>query len=229
VFRIVTEGGGGGGGASAPAGPPPSLQPLGTVPVGEGPAGIAMSPDGSFAIVTNSASGTVSVLEAPPAVGSVVVGQAAATCLSTANPCVSVPMTIARDSFAQLRAFSVSLELSANLTLCGAGIAEGTYLTNVGASHFEVLDLGGGAYTVDGAILGDPCGATASTGTLFTLHLASAAPSGTGTVTVTSVLLRDCDNGSIASLAGPATSIPIDNTAPAALTALAGTAARTSR
>jgi hypothetical protein len=74
---------------------------------------------------------------------------------------------------------------------------------------------------VDCAILGLPCDATALSGTLFTLHLASGTTSGTGTVTVTSVTLRDCDNGPIVASAGAPASITIDNETPAPITALA--------
>jgi hypothetical protein len=72
---------------------------------------------------------------------------------------------------------------------------------------------------VDEAILGAGCGPTGD-GTLFTLWLGSAAASGTGTVTLDSVRVRDCDNAPVPGDAGAPATIPIDNTAPAALAGL---------
>ena len=85
------------------------------------------------------------------------------------------------------------------------------------------MDLGGGLYRVDCAILGPPCGPTAPGGTLFLLHLASDAASGTGVVTPVSVALRDCDNRMVASSPGPPGSITIEKARPAAISGLAAT------
>jgi cohesin domain-containing protein/flagellar hook capping protein FlgD len=144
----------------------------------------------------------------------------ASTCITPTNPCVDVPVNIARSSTQGMRAFSVDVLLSSNLTLC-APTDEGSYLNSIGATQFQVLSNGGGSYTVDCSILGLPCGATAATGTLFTLHVASSMLSGTGTVTVTAVTLRDCSNAGISGSPGPAASVDIDNTVPLPITALA--------
>lgn len=135
------------------------------------------------------------------------------TCLSTANPCVTIPVTIARFDNAPVRGFSVTLQLSPELALCvgPSSITEGTYLTNVNpGTNFQVIDNGGGSYTVDGAILGLPCGATAVTGTLFYVRIRNTVPSGTGTITVTTVLLRDCDNVPVPGSPGAPLSVTID-------------------
>ena len=66
---------------------------------------------------------------------------------------------------------------SPNLTLCGSGIADagpGGFLQSVGGAFVGpvfVTNHGGGSYTVDQSILGNPCGATATDGTLFTIHV----------------------------------------------------------
>jgi hypothetical protein len=147
----------------------------------------------------------------------VVAPQAPATCITPAHACVEVPVTVARTGAVPMRGFSVDVELSAGLVVCGAEVEQGDYLSGVGPTHFEVVDRGGGAYTVDCAILGLPCGATAASGTLFTLHLASALPAGTGTVTVSAVTLRDCANAEIAAAPGAPVTVTVDNLVPGAV------------
>ncbi len=153
------------------------------------------------------------------------------SCISIANPCVTVPVNIARDEFTHIRGFSVKIQLSANLELCGSigsSVTEGTYLNSIGGTVFQVVSNGGGLYTVDCAILGVPCGATASTGNLFSLSLKKApGPDGVGTVTVTTVTARDCDNGPVAAVPGPAVNIDIDTTPPAEIADLTGVQLRT--
>src|SRR5262249_43904643 len=74
-----------------------------------------------------------------------------------------------------------------------------------------VTDHGDGSYTVDGTILGwSNCGPTAPSGTLFDVHVTNAAGSGTGSVTITNVVLRDCSNATIASSTGSAAPVTID-------------------
>lgn len=150
----------------------------------------------------------------------------APSCLTPANPCLTIPVTIARTTSDNMRGFSVTLQLSGNLVLCTAppatSILEGTYLNSVSGTTFQVVDNGGGNYTVDGAILGLPCGATSATGTLFTLAVMKApGPDGTGTITLGPVLTRDCVNAPIATTTGPPLSITIDTAAPVAIANLA--------
>jgi nitrous oxidase accessory protein NosD len=153
----------------------------------------------------------------------------APSCLSQANTCITVPVTIAHTTSESLRGFTVTLQLSSNLVLCGAGITEGSYLNSIGGTAFQVVDNGGGSYTVDGAILGLPCGATAPAGTIFLLHLAKAplASDGTGTVTLGTMEARDCDNATVALNAGAPLSITIDGTSPAAVANLAAAQKKT--
>lgn len=82
---------------------------------------------------------------------------------------------------------------------------------------------GGGIYTVDCAILGLPCGATAPTGLLFSVPVSRVGSDGTGTITVNAVTLRDCANAPIVGSAGPPLSLTIDTVPPAAVTNLAAT------
>jgi hypothetical protein len=140
-------------------------------------------------------------------------------CISTAHACVAIPVNFTRTDATPVRAYSAVVHLSPELAACGAGLTQGTYLNSVGFSVFKVVDRGGGVYQVDESIFGGTCGATGD-GTLFTLHLGSAAASGTGTVTLDSVRVRDCDNAPVPGDAGAPASLPIDNTAPAALTGL---------
>lgn len=159
-----------------------------------------------------------------PAPDNVVTPGPADTCLSTAHPCATIPVTIARTDNASIRGFSVTLQLSAELALCtGPGsITEGSYLSDVNpVTDFHVIDNGGGSWTVDDAILGLPCGAVAVTGTLFNVSVRATVPLGTGTITVTAVLLRDCDNLALAGSPGPPLSVPMDAVAPGAPTDLA--------
>ncbi len=154
----------------------------------------------------------------------------APSCISAANTCITVPVDIARTTSDGLRGFSVTLQLSSNLMLCSgtSSIVEGNYLSDVSGTTFQVVDNGGGSYTVDGAILGLPCGATAPTGTLFTLDLAKVAgPDGTGTVTVGTVLLRDCDNAAVVASAGAPLSITIDTGGPTAIANLGASQKKT--
>ncbi|MGH7724609.1 MAG: hypothetical protein ACREOU_04200, partial [Candidatus Eiseniibacteriota bacterium] len=127
----------------------------------------------------------------------------ASSCISAANPCVSIPVSIARTDAAPLRGYSVTFTLSANLMLCGpigANITQGPYLaTGAGANGttYLVLNNGGGSYTVDEAILGTPCGAGGAGGGLFTIKVMNSGGDGLGTITINSVTLRDCSNAPI--------------------------------
>ena len=173
--------------------------------------------DGRPDIVTGNCDvGTISVLLNTS--GTTIAAQPPATCIAPMHPCVEVPVTISnRPDATPLRGYSVTVQLSSNLALCAPEIVQGAYLNGIAGTHYEVQDNLDGSYTVDCAILGGTCGATAASGTLFTLNLGSSAPSGTGTVSVTSVTLRDCDNAAVAGYAGAPATITIDNTVPGAV------------
>ncbi|MEN8006773.1 MAG: cohesin domain-containing protein, partial [Candidatus Krumholzibacteriota bacterium] len=143
--------------------------------------------------------------------------------ISTGLPCATgVPVEILRDSGTDIRGFTVTFGLT-NLDLCDGilSITEGDYLSSISATSFNPIDNLDGTYDVDIAILGEPCGATALTGTLFTLDVTNTIPDGTGTIDITNVELRDCLNAPIAAAAGGPADILIDTTAPTGVTNLA--------
>lgn len=129
---------------------------------------------------------------------------------------VVVPVTITRTGGPAIKGVSVTFQVSPNLALpAGTGsVAEGGFLSASGATSFHVLDNGGGSYTADIAVLGPSCGSTALTGTLFSVTVAELAASGSGTVTITDVIVRDCLNAGLPSSIGAAATVPIDFTGP---------------
>ncbi len=151
----------------------------------------------------------------------------AGLCISTAHTCVTVPVTYTRSDASQVRGISVTFQLGGGLALCGtpaASILKGTWLTGYDA-QYGIVDNGLGSYTVDQAINGTPCGITTG-GQLFTLALTGTAD-GVGTVTVTDVVVRDCDNAPLPGIAGAPGSIPINVSLPARITTLAATQVKT--
>ncbi len=148
--------------------------------------------------------------------------QSPATCLSSAHPTVSVPVNFSNLDLASVRSASVVVRLSSNLSLAGA-IAEGGYFNSLpgGSTFFQAVNEGGGLYTVDVSLLGLPCGQTAASGTLFTLSLQSSAAGATDSVSIVSVDLRDCNNGSVLAFAGSTAIITVDNVNPVAVSNLA--------
>jgi hypothetical protein len=131
-------------------------------------------------------------------------------------------VVFSRDDTTPVRGFSVTFELSSELELCGSiagSIREGTYLSGTGGTHYEVTSNGGGSYTVDCAILGLPCGSTGD-GLLFTIDVQGSGGDGIGTITVTSVTVRDCSNGGVIAFPGAPVDITIDHTAPVAVSDL---------
>ncbi|MCC7142115.1 MAG: T9SS type A sorting domain-containing protein [Candidatus Eisenbacteria bacterium] len=145
-------------------------------------------------------------------------------CISVLSGCVAVPFNITRTDVALLRGFSVTFTLGGGLSLCGPGIVTGSYL--IGGAQYQVLNNGGGSYTVDGATLGMPCGTTTPTGTLFTVNVTGSGV-GTGTVTMTDLILRDCDNVPIPGTMGAPINITIDTVPPVAVANLVATQIKT--
>jgi hypothetical protein len=86
----------------------------------------------------------------------------------------------------------------------------------------EVIDNGGGSYTVDVVLTGDPCGPVTG-GDVFTIALTAAEGAGdvTGTITVDAVDARDCDAQPLPAQPGPPAEVVLDGTPPAAITDLA--------
>jgi hypothetical protein len=156
----------------------------------------------------------------------------AGACLSTAHLDVTIPVVFDRADATEAVGASVTFSLSSNLELYGgttASIEQGTWLDAFTDVTYQVIDEGGGVYTVDQAILGAAdCGVTTG-GTLFTIHLvkAPAATDGTGTITVTAVDVRSCTNQPLPGSAGDPGTFPIDLTPPPAITDLTTTQVKT--
>jgi len=135
--------------------------------------------------------------------------------ISTAHPCVSVPFNYTRGEATPARAVSVSFQLDGTkLALCStpdSSVHLGSWFTGFSNTQVLITDDGDGAYTVDVTLLGLPCGITTG-GTLFTLDLKSVGADGSGSITVTRVKSRDCDNSPIAVAAGVPTTLRIQNT-----------------
>jgi hypothetical protein len=147
------------------------------------------------------------------------------TVISGAHACVDVPVTYTRTSTTGVRAYSVRVRFGGGLAACGASFTAGDYLSSVGTASFNVADNHDGSYDIAESILGVPCGATGS-GTLFTVHVGSASASGTGTITIDSVRVRDCANALVPGDPGPVANVAIDNTPPAAPTEFAAQQSR---
>jgi hypothetical protein len=137
-------------------------------------------------------------------------------CITSVQTCATVPVQISRTDATPLLAFSVTFTLSPELALCSPApaITEGTYLSSWNSNtSFNARDRGNGTYTADGTILGSSnCGPSASSGTLFNVRVTNAGGSGTGAVTITSVILRDCSNATLTSSIGGAASVSVDLT-----------------
>src|SRR4029079_17579517 len=126
----------------------------------------------------------------------VIQAQSTATYICPSNTCVGLPVDLSRQYTNPVLGYSVTIQLSANLSLCAgtSSITEGNFLSSSGTTLFQVIDNGGGSYTIDDAIAGPSCGPTATFGNLFNVAVTSIAPGGTGSITVTATSLRDCSN-----------------------------------
>jgi len=163
---------------------------------------------GAHTIAASFASLTADIVGAQPASG---------TEITTLIPCVTVPVVITRTNPTPLRGYSVTLQLSPNLALCGAEFVSANYPR--APRSFHVTPASGNRWIIDDVTLGTPCGATGS-GTLFSVSVTSPGTDGTGTITVESVQARDCSNQPIAVLPGPPATIPIHRMGPARTTNL---------
>ena len=202
------------------------------VTAGSLPAGLTLSPAGSlsgtplsvgssvFTITVTDSAGcsgnrnyTLDVFATPPVAS--LAPTTTGLAISSADTCVSVPFVYTHDESVEVRGFTVSLQIDpTKLALCGAPAASvhlGPVFAGFPNAHVEVTDEGSGAYTVDLTLLGSPCGLDAS-GVLFTLDLASAGPDGVGSVAVTRVRARDCNNVAVGVLAGAPAGLRIQNT-----------------
>jgi uncharacterized repeat protein (TIGR02543 family) len=158
-----------------------------------------------------------SFTDVPPPAERVAAAPASGTEITTLTPCVTVPVVITRTNPTPLRGFSVTLQLSPNLTLCGASFVSAGYPR--APRSFHVTPASGNRWIIDDVTLGTPCGATGS-GTLFTVDVTGPGADGTGTITIESVQARDCVNAPIAVLPGPPATIPIHRMGPTRTTNL---------
>lgn len=167
---------------------------------------------------------TLSIFSSPPS--SFVGAVTDSLCLSTANACVSVPFRFTRGETAPARGIGVTFRLeSSKLALCtpgspAASVRLGSWLSGYSNTQVQVVDRGGGSYSVDLALFGAPCGVITG-GELFTVDVQSVGGDGTGSIEVTSVVARDCDNGPIGVLPGSAALLSIQHAAPPAVADLA--------
>jgi hypothetical protein len=137
--------------------------------------------------------------------------------LSPVHATVDVPVTLTRTSTTPMVGFSVEFTLSSQLSLAAgtSSVVLGPFITAQNpVTDFRVVTLGPGHYRADGVTLGSPCGSTALTGTLFTVAVANTVPSGSGTLTLNKVVLRDCENVTLPSAIGTAATVAIDHVAP---------------
>ena len=162
---------------------------------------------------TGSRSYTLDVFTASPQ--SSVAANTAGLAVSTGHPCVSVPFEYTRGESLPVRGVSVSFQIDpALLALCSSpatAVHLGAWSDGFTNRTLLVTDDGGGAYTVDVALTGSPCGITTG-GVLFAVDLAAAGADGAGAITVTRVKARDCDNVAVPVAPGAATSLRVQNT-----------------
>jgi len=142
--------------------------------------------------------------------------------------CVTVPIDIGRIDAGQTRGISVTLDISDDLAVCGSGIAAatgpGSWLDGLSAGEYTVQTINNpdGTLTIDIAVFGASCG-PAGGGTAVEVPVASnlGGTSGTGTIEVVGVDIRDCSFQPVAGVAPPAATVEIDETAPPAIADLA--------
>ncbi|MBU2502397.1 right-handed parallel beta-helix repeat-containing protein [bacterium] len=158
-------------------------------------------------------------------------------CVTPGNPCVTVPVVFNRTDATPSRGISVTFQLSPELALCtpaalsdiNVSTGTGSWAAGYSNLNYQILDNGGGSFTVDQAILGVPCGPTAG-GELFTVDVTLASgvtADAVGLVTVTSVIVRDCNNLPLPGLPGAPAEVTIDLTSPPVLAGLAAAQIKT--
>ena len=140
----------------------------------------------------------------------------AGLCLSSTHTCVTVPFVYARGDSTPAAAAHVTFQLDPRFALCGtpaSSIHIGSWLASFANRTFQVVDNGGGSYTVDQAVLGLPCGPTTG-GQLFTVDLSAVGGDGVGDITVTDTHIRDCSNQPLPGQPGAAAQLVVSHSAP---------------
>ncbi len=173
---------------------------------------------------SSSSLSSMELLDVVSSGGDAVTPVVGSSSVSSASTCTSIPFVFSRTDETPARAFSVTFHLSSELASCGASVVEGDYLSRVAGTQLFVTDNGGGSYTVDCGIMGTVCGATGD-GTLFSLQLGAAAGvvSGVGQVVVDDVVVRDCSNQPVPASPGATGFVPIQLSAPPALSSFSAT------
>ncbi|MEQ1832829.1 MAG: FlgD immunoglobulin-like domain containing protein [Candidatus Eisenbacteria bacterium] len=137
--------------------------------------------------------------------------------VSPATPALTVPVTLTRTDATPILGYSVRFHLS-GLALSGSGTSGISPADFLGADNpttaFQVIDNGGGTYTVDNVTLGTPCGSTAVAGTLFNVAVGSNVLAGPGLLTLDEVTVFDCSNVATSFPVGTAASVAVDFTLP---------------
>jgi hypothetical protein len=137
--------------------------------------------------------------------------------ISPTTPVLTVPVTLSRTTATPILGYSVRFHLT-GLDLSGpgtTGISEGPFLSaDNPLTSFQVIDNGGGSYTVDDVTLGVPCGSRGLAGTLFNVATGSSALTGPGRLTIDEIKVFDCSNSLLGFSIGPAASVAIDYTVP---------------
>ena len=146
-------------------------------------------------------------------------------CLSANRTCVSVPFLYQRGESAAAMAAHVTFQLDARFTLCtpgspAASIHPGSWLSAYASKTFQIIDHGGGSYTVDQSLLGLPCGPD-SGGVLFTADIATVGADGAGDITVTECRIKDCANQPLPAQPGPPAQLVVSHAPPPAIADLA--------
>ncbi len=139
--------------------------------------------------------------------------QSPGTVISPPTPNAVIPITITRPDNTPISGVSVTFQLS-NLDYASTSLGAFLGATGGNPSGPFVTNNGGGSYTLDAATLGTPCGSSATSGVLFNVTVGSSATSGTGTLTITQVKLRDCSNAPLAATIGLTASVDVDRTGP---------------
>lgn len=138
-------------------------------------------------------------LAAPAAPAATLRWSASATRLSAAQPTAHLRLDLTRAAVHPVRAISVTLQFTGPIALAGneSAFVEGDFLAAHGSTFHGAIDRGGGAWTFDCALLGEPCGAAGDSGSVVSFDVVATGATGTGTVSVSDVQLRDCDNDTL--------------------------------
>ena len=161
---------------------------------------------------------SLTIFAEPPT--SLVAATTTGLCVTTAHPVTSVPFDFARTEATPVRVLSVTIQLDpARLALATpatpmASIHPGTWLNAFSNTSFFATDHGGGTYTIDMALLGQPCGVTTG-GQLFTVDVSAVGPDGPATISIVATHARDCSNVAIPVAGGADAALTVDRAGPA--------------